>query len=281
MNDNDSRSPLGGDDQHKEGSRSSSSAGSQDVNQPKHFAENEANPAPQLAIHHDSFPEPVNAETIEPSGGSHWNIEPDLGDQRSTVVSSMPRNRKRKACAPSARAWFYIALSALLIAGGVGGAVAGVRLHSGAHTDSSISSSTSTRVSQSTQPSRATGTVSVPTGSSIPPLGPCQPSAYIDNINWMGIAGASGGWEVAYPAAADAAGCCTACYTNSAKGCDGWSFMPSASGSTIAACAVIAGWPGTKNDTTCPCGYTSVQFSQDGNNASHVGGAGPCAIIAK
>lgn len=95
----------------------------------------------------------------------------------------------------------------------------------------------------------------------------------------MGIASAEGGWDVQYPGATDAAGCCSACYGSTPKGCDGWSFIPGASGSTTAACAVIDGWPGDNNDSTCPEGHTAVKFAQLGDNASHVGGVGPCATV--
>lgn len=57
--------------------------------------------------------------------------------------------------------------------------------------------------------------------------------------------------------------------------------MPLPDGSSPGtSCVMITGWPGSNHDGTCPSGYTSVYFSQDADNASHVGGAGPCGTVS-
>lgn len=95
----------------------------------------------------------------------------------------------------------------------------------------------------------------------------------------MGIENAAGGWKAAYSAASDAAACCSICYESQPSGCDGWAWMPVA-GSPGTACNMIVGYAGEGEDANCPSGHTGVTLSTDSNNASHVGGAGPCATLA-
>lgn len=94
----------------------------------------------------------------------------------------------------------------------------------------------------------------------------------------MGMANAEGGWNVGYSAASDATTCCSICYESQPKGCDGWAYMPT-DNSPGTACNMITGFAGANNDSTCPSGYAGVTFAVDSSNASHVGGAGPCATL--
>lgn len=106
-------------------------------------------------------------------------------------------------------------------------------------------------------------------------------AAFVSGVTWMGIENASGGWKAAYSAASDAAACCSICYQSQAAGCDGWAWMP-VSGSPGTACNMIVGFAGevSDDDAACPSGHTGVTFNTDSSQASHVGGAGPCATVA-
>lgn len=91
----------------------------------------------------------------------------------------------------------------------------------------------------------------------------------------MSILG-GGSYNVEYYATEDATACCTYCYTQIQDGCDSWSWTGGFIGT---ACSMITGWKGSNSDTTCPRGHTYVSFSRLANNASHVGGVGPCATL--
>ncbi|KAF3768600.1 hypothetical protein M406DRAFT_71588 [Cryphonectria parasitica EP155] len=247
------------------------------------YVENQINPMPEVAVDHDCAPEPVNLEQVDCTDDTSSRsvrpvIQPDMGDRRSATVVYAEPDRSWIA---RHKSWVIASLVLVVIV--LTGVTVGVVMMnrqkgSGGGSPNKSSTSTpapSTRVT-STLGSTTTSADSSPTAT---PSG-CVASNFVTKVSWMGIAGVMGNWDVQYPGATDAASCCLACYENTRKGCDGWSFIPGASGSTVAACAVIDGWAGTRNDTACPLGYTGVQFSQQGDNASHVGGPGPCATIA-
>lgn len=84
------------------------------------------------------------------------------------------------------------------------------------------------------------------------------------------------GYNVRYYATNDATDCCTYCYAQVTEGCDSWAWMGGFIGT---ACSMITGWKGRDSDDTCPQGHTTVSFQQTANNASQVGGVGPCATL--
>ena len=111
----------------------------------------------------------------------------------------------------------------------------------------------------------------------------CAADSYVSHVSWMGIANEAGGWRVVYSAADDAAACCSICFGGQAGGCDGWTYMASGGASPGTDCSMIVGWQGAGGgDAACPAGHTGVTFNTaEANNASHVGGAGPCATVVR
>lgn len=130
MADNDPCSLLGEGGHDKEGPQGSSRPGSQDIRRSRQYAEIQANPLPELVIDHGSAPEPVNVESNGSSVSTRWDIQPDLGDQRSAIVLNAPRTRKWKTWLPSTKGWIYIAIAVLVSVGCVVGAIEGVRANS-------------------------------------------------------------------------------------------------------------------------------------------------------
>ncbi|KAK7734672.1 hypothetical protein SLS53_007775 [Cytospora paraplurivora] len=96
-------------------------------------------------------------------------------------------------------------------------------------------------------------------------------------VSFMNVVGGNG-YNVRYYATDDATACCTYCYTQVTEGCDSWAWMGGFIGT---ACSMITGWKGSDSDDTCPQGHTTVNFQQTANNASQVGGVGPCATLVQ
>lgn len=101
-------------------------------------------------------------------------------------------------------------------------------------------------------------------------------SKYLTSVSFMNIVGGTD-YHVEYQAIENATDCCAYCYTQVSDGCDSWYWTGGFIGT---ACSMITGWNGTGSDSTCPNGYTKVNFQQTAKNDSFVGGAGPCASIS-